>query len=595
MLAARNARWVSFVTAFSTALASLSAIETQPAFGQTVKEETIVVRRGKRTHDVTISDDVAAQKQLWLTTRDQSFQSIAAYVETGKKYIRDPQLKLFAQSPPESALASFITAFETAGDDWAKRARAARILFHLGDNRGVDWAIEQLETTEDSEKWDQLRTLFYSWFDFERSQGLKPRRMKLTTGVRRYLKEALAEKSYSKHINPWIARLDGDGVQKVLRDFVERDEVTNGYMNLLSAYRTRFPNDAWGFEELCRIAKGGRSDRLDNLCRDPDSPFREKAIKVRQELILAGKVPARVCARVLNEGDCFSDSFLEKVQRKFKEQVAAADDPAKEWKNLPTAYLATLFLNTADEEVLEELDRRMAASNGQGETPRPSSALLLAIEMVSGKPMDQAAVEALGKAPMPLERMEAIFRVKNKSMDEVFAMFHQHGFAKDWTHEKIVQRLRLKERDGMASGYLPMPPGEFSKFEMIRETFRAEGSWDRVYYGSYDSNFWKLVDQTDGEFDPQFYTRTPDPTDPKKRRHLISFVWRGKRYRYPTSLHYPSLNVILKREGSLNSFAEVSTFPSGGFLTEGTYKIGFAPTKVWDALESDFGFGIHWR
>ena len=124
-----------------------------------------VVRRGDNVYDVTISDDVDAQITLWAGLRDRTAISVINYVTSGKSLRYYTDNFLYRYQPP-TIRKLWVDAFEGSTGDYQKRVRAGQTLVHFDDFRGVDWALEEIERTKDSEKLQALMNIFVELFRY---------------------------------------------------------------------------------------------------------------------------------------------------------------------------------------------------------------------------------------------------------------------------------------------------------------------------------------------------------------------------------------------------------------------------------------------
>ncbi|MGB7342704.1 MAG: hypothetical protein WBD20_00675 [Pirellulaceae bacterium] len=598
--------------------------QVQILYAQTQGVETIVVRRGDEVFDVKINSDMSDQVERWNGLRDRAAASVTLYVVTGKGY-KSYIPNFCYRYKPKEIHDSLIKAFDSAGDDIAMRKRAAMILNYFGDQNGVDWALEQIEAEKDPQRLQLLTGLFSDWFRYQTERKLVDRRFEFTPGIERMLASNLHYQKFD--IRPWVRCIDGDEFQLKLQAWLESGDVNWQVGKTMLVEMAKRSPQQWQLDLVLsdlRAAKGEAKltnafyhvkEVLKPLAKASDPELKAQALAAYEQGFLKETDPLWQFNNGFDHGVPFSDALKRKLQDMIHESVkidleSASDNrdaPLKlglknqiGWQRFGTDNLARVFQGTADEKVLATLRSRLVENDDKTQQPFVGMPFknvdeLMAIEMVSGKPLSRELLGYLADTQSAVARMEYHCRMNQKTPDDVFKLFHQYGFATDLNPTIMKQRFADQvEEAGSISGWRELlgTPTDVGMFEVVRGVFLEKERWRRLSYERYINSFWYLVDASGGEFDPKNFTVLEDKTLGRK---MVGFTWRGKSFYFPFGGvigFVPPLNAILRHEGSKNGFAQVMGRPTGGFLTASTPKVAFGPVEMLEALETDFGLTI---
>ena len=115
-----------------------------------------------------------------------------------------------------------------------------------------------------------------------------------------------------------------------------------------------------------------------------------------------------------------------------------------------------------------------------------------------------------------------------------------------------------------------------------------QDKFDRLWSSNFViQDFWRLVELTDGEFDPRNFSMKENASGT-----TIGFTWRGKSFQFPfggSANYIPPINAILQHEGSSNGFAVLAGTQSNGWMSHGSPEVVFGPVELLDTLETEYG------
>ena len=609
----------------------LISVLTLPGISRAAGEETIVVRRGTSSFDVTITNDIDAQIKLWNGLRERTVKPIKTFVETGKSTTKGYAKNFVFRYQPTSLRTFLEAAFERT-DDEEIRIRAAQYLIWMEDFRGVDWALEEIESVGDPVRLRRFSSLFNELFTFERlcanARKAAPVKLSFSPGVERLWHAANQNGRFE--IEQWIYRIEGDAFLPMLRKYIQQNRTRkNLRYRALRGYAVRFP-DPW-LIEFCQeqfsekeplVSQGNCAKVLNCLSQSPDPEIRVESLKIYEALIEESGRPVYHSTQAMKAGVVFTAPFLQRLRKHIHDRVKAdlesTDAPKKSdddtryhgrdtqyvgWERFSGETLAYTFAGSNDQDVIDALSTRLTTKkSAKRRSPEffgyANVSEVAAIKMISDGKFSAELNEYLKDSTLSIAQMEYRLDKKDISIDDIFDRFHHHGVARDLTPIATADHLRKQRFNTgqiIGSRELLGPQDSFCAYELIRGALIHEKRWGYMSVENYISSFWRMVDLSQGEFQPEYMTMLDDK---KKGKRIVGFIWKGKRYQFRMSGtvgHIASINAVLRHQGSKNGYVEFLGRPDGGFLTPHTPKVVFAPNALIDELEEKFFMAVRFR